>query len=71
MAIPNKLQEVLVQHNAVLLRSNHHHVYRLPNGYQLTVSHTASDNRATQNNISLLRRLSALPPRRSTKAGTP
>lgn len=64
-----ELQELLDQLNAKLVRTGTHRVYRLPNGKMFTTSATASDERATMNQISDLRGLAELPREKRPNAG--
>ena len=61
--IPPPLQQALDEAGAVLHRQTTHLIFRLPSGQQLVVSKTPADRRACAANLSILRRLRALPER--------
>ncbi len=57
------LQDALKACGAVLARTGHHAVYRLPNGQTFVCSITPSDWRAERNMLRDLKRALAIPPR--------
>lgn len=53
-----KLNNLLKENNAILVRDGSHQIWRLPNGRSLTVSkNRAGDKNIEKNNIKLLQKL--------------
>jgi len=64
-----ELQQILREHNAVLIRQKKHLVYRLPNGQKFVTAKTPGDpDVAARNNVHNLRRLLGIE-RKSNKKG--
>jgi hypothetical protein len=57
MSPQRKINALLEQAGAVLVRAKNHKVYRLPNGRNFVVSQSPSDYRAAQNQLCVLRRV--------------
>ena len=52
--------EALQQAGAVYVRSNKHHIFRLPNGRAIVVAATPGDHRSNKNVISVIRRTAVM-----------
>lgn len=55
-SVSRKVQQALKDSAAVLVRQNRHLVYKFPNGKIVTISLTASDKRAEQNQLKDIRK---------------
>ena len=57
-----EVRDWLRDHGAVFVRRNKHQIWRLRNGWQVTMPVTASDARAWRNALAFLKRTDARPP---------